>query len=203
MPRIAAILMGNPEYRKLLRQYQVARFTLMPLLCLSVTFVAVAFRFLEELPQLLPISIGVFAAVIALFCVVLKRLNRKETALRESVGGIQPELTATNPLFQTIIEEYEDMGLEPFINDIILPGWKTEACTDYNGIITIILIRKDHEIAIDLSDTEVTLHFDEEGSDIIITEPLTTEAFSDINELTSFIRTKCSEYDTEKRSEQI
>lgn len=130
-------------------------------------------------------------------------LRRGAKMQRKRIHGKQPELTATNPLFQTIIEEYQTMGLEPFLDHIRLPGWKLEECTDHNGIITIIFTRKDAEIIIDLSDEEVVLHFDEESDDVILVQPLTSDVFSDINALSHFIHTKCTEYYAEKRSEYL
>lgn len=186
----------HPEYQKLQRQFKIARFTVIPLLFLAIIFFGAAVGLIDTMPHLLLIAIPVLMAAAAVSYIVLKKLAKKDAVLREQIHGKPPTLTATHPLFQAIIDEYERIGLEDFTESIRLPGWTLEECDDSNGFITIIFTRNDAEIVIDLSDSEITFHFNEEAEDVIITEPLTEEAFADADALCRHIRSRCSAYYT-------
>lgn len=191
---------NHPEYKKIQKKYRIVQYTLVPLLTLSLSFVAIAISLIDKLPYLLPVSVSVLIVVVLLFYFSLKRIVAKENALRESIYGKEAELQATNPLFQAIIDEYELKGLELFINSIRPPVWKLEECFDCNGIITIIFTRKSSEIIIDLSDSEITMHFDEEMDDVIVTRALTSEEFRDMKALSEYIKLQCQTYYSTKKN---
>ena len=110
----------------------------------------------------------------------LKYLVRVEHELKAKAYGAE-ERKITNPIFQEIFQEYQYDRFEGVIQSGYFAKWKLNEVYEYDQAIDIIYTNKEHEIALTISNDEVSIFIDEETDDPIIqTIPLVDDKYKDI-----------------------
>lgn len=110
----------------------------------------------------------------------LSYMVRIEHALKIKAYGTE-ERIITNPIFQEIYEEFQYDRFEGMIHKNFFEKWKLQSLFDDNKVIDIIYTNKEHEIAIAMSNDEVSIIIDEETDDPIMqTIPLDDERYMNL-----------------------
>lgn len=92
---------------------------------------------------------------------VLMKMQREEKALRAKASKTErPEISS--PLFKELYDEYEYNQLDGLTKNTFFHTWKLANIEDYHHIISLTFTKKHHEIAIDLSEAEISIIIDEE-----------------------------------------
>jgi hypothetical protein len=119
------------------------------------------------------------------------RFAKMEQELRIKTYGTKTK-EITNPIFQELYEEFRYDRFEGVINKGFFEKWKFEWADERNQAIDIIYTNKKHEIAITISNEEVSIIIDEETDDPIMrTILLDDEKWMDIYVLFDAITEIC------------
>ena len=92
---------------------------------------------------------------------VLRKMLKKKESLRAAVRKVECP-TIANPLFKELFNEYQFNQLEGFTQNVFFRTWKLTDIDDFNDIISLCFSKKQHEIAIDISESEISIIIDEE-----------------------------------------
>ena len=132
---------------------------------LSAAFI-VGINILESCSLVFWISgVSVIAWGIIFYFILQHMVNAEKKMREEARTSDLPEIT--NPLFKEILNGYRYNRLEEFTKNIFFRTWKLQDSGDYNNAIDLIFTRGQREIAIDISNDEVSIIIDEETDDPI------------------------------------
>ena len=150
---------------------------------------------IEEKPS---VFWGFFAALIAwcaLGSIVVILLRKKGTQL-EKTAALNSPYENSNPMFETLIDEYELDRMERLTKNSFFQSWKLSSddlWENENGsmFLTLVFTKKQHEIILDFSEREVSIAVDDEsGSD---EEPtaLSMENYKTLDDLLTAVTDVC------------
>ena len=164
-------------------------------ICILGVALAVAIKILDITAVVFWVSI----IAIVIWCgsafLVLKKMQQKEKTLRAAAKTERPEIS--NPLFKELFDEYEYNQLEGFTQNIFFHTWKLTCIDDYNNIISLCFTKKQHEIAIDLSENDISIIIDEE-TDSPVELVMNMHDFNSIDEVLNTITAACRYYFSKK-----
>lgn len=146
------------------------------------------------MPILLWSAIPLMIAFVIFPSLMSRKIDKKISAIKKELFGEAQQSIPSNPLFIELVDEYQNNGLELFVDSIKPIGWKLSEVDYYNNIITIIFTKKGHEIYVEIDNDEISICFDEESDDITYNKALTSANFADPGEIIAYIRETCKEY---------
>ena len=141
-----------------------------------------------------PITLLSILALVLLFVVryfQVRQLAKAEQELRTTIYGAEAN-EITNPIFQELYEEFRYDQFEGVLNQGFFEKWKVTWADEHNQLIDLIYTKKEHEIAITISNDEVSILVDEETDNPTMqTIPLDDEKWRDIYVLFDAIAEIC------------
>ena len=115
----------------------------------------------------------------------------EEEEVRVKIYGVETR-EITNPVFQELYEEFHYDQFEGVLSQGFFEKWKVTWADEHNQLIDLIYTKKEHEIAITISNDEVSIVIDEETNNPTMQIiPLDDEKWKDIYVLFDAITKIC------------
>ena len=122
-----------------------------------------------------------------------KRFGKAEQELRAKIYGVEKK-EITNPIFKELYEEFQYDQFEGVLKRGFFETWKVTWVDEHNQLIDLIYTKKEHEIAITISNDEVSIVIDEETDNPTMQAiPLDDEKWKDIYVLFDAITVICKQ----------
>lgn len=150
----------------------------------------VATGFLSSITLL---SILAFVLLLIVRYFQAKRFGKAEQELRAKIYGVEKK-EITNPIFKELYEEFQYDQFEGVLKRGFFETWKVTWVDEHNQLIDLIYTKKEHEIAITISNDEVSIVIDEETDNPTMQAiPLDDEKWKDIYVLFDAITVICKQ----------
>ena len=157
--------------------------------CLLIVSFVVGLNVLDKTPVIFLASTIAIVMWSGSACLILRKMLKAKESLRAAARNVErPEIT--NPLFMDLFDEYEFNQLEGLTQNIFFHTWKLTYVDDYHSTISLCFTKKQHEIAIDLSETDVSIIIDEE-TDSPVELVMNMQDFNSLDELFNAITAAC------------
>ena len=123
----------------------------------------------------------------------VKQHAEAEEEMRVKIYGVEKK-EITNPIFQELYEEFQYDQFEGVLKQGFFETWKVTWADEHNQLIDLIYTKKEHEIAITISNDEVSIVIDEETDSPTMQDiPLDDEKWKDIYVLFDAITVICKQ----------
>ena len=123
----------------------------------------------------------------------VKQHAKAEEALRVKIYGVE-KMEITNPIFRELYEEFHYDQFEGVLKQGFFENWKVTWVDEHNQLIDLIYTKQEHEIAITISNNEVSIMIDEETDNPTMQDiPLDDEKWKDVYVLFSAITVICKQ----------
>lgn len=180
------------RYKKLRQIIKILGSILCVCFYVSIFYIIIAINVFSVSYLYFAIGVPILLCVDITLILIILFLTKKNRIIKSEIYNIE-KLTTTNPLFEQIIEEYNDNQFES-LDQMLGKKWKVVDIDDYNNSI-VICIKRRHGMSIEIrvSKTAINIYGKSEVSEenISICKNLTSENFTDISSVLVYIVETC------------
>lgn len=180
------------RYKRIRRIIAILGHILIVGVLIFVTYLIFAIKVFSTSYLYLAIGVPIIFCIDIILILIARSLTKKEQNIKSEIYNVE-KLTATNPLFQQVIEEYYYNQLED-LEHLLGKKWKVVDIDDYNNSI-VIGIKRRHGISIEveISETTITIFGESANSEdeISVSKNFTSENFTDISSVLIYIANTC------------